>query len=144
MPRPVIANNIEPEYTSLRDFTAQVSLTANNIRWRGMRFDNVKGQFSNNAGLLNISTLQGKMGDGDISLPGMLDVRRDNSRAVFQPRLDNVEIGTILKAFNYPLPSRVNSLWRAIFRVAGLMPMISAVTGRAMPMSRSKTARWKG
>jgi hypothetical protein len=29
--------------------------------------------------LLNISTLQGKMGDGDISLPGMLDVRRDNS-----------------------------------------------------------------
>lgn len=103
MPRPVIANNIEPEYTSLRDFTAQVSLTANNIRWRGMRFDNVKGQFSNNAGLLNISTLQGKMGDGDISLPGMLDVRRDNSRAVFQPRLDNVEIGTILKAFNYPI-----------------------------------------
>lgn len=103
MPRPVIANNIEPEYTSLRDFTAQVSLTANNIRWRGMRFDNVKGQFSNNAGLLNIATLQGKMGDGDISLPGILDVRRDNSRAVFQPRLDNVEIGTILKAFNYPI-----------------------------------------
>lgn len=103
MPRPVIANSVQQEYTSLRDFTAQVSLTANNIRWRGMRFDNVTGQFSNNAGLLSISTLQGKMGDGDISLPGMLDVRRDKSRAVFQPRLDNVEIGNILKAFNYPI-----------------------------------------
>ncbi|MBV8874300.1 MAG: outer membrane assembly protein AsmA [Metakosakonia sp.] len=103
MPRPVIANSVQQEYTSLRDFTAQVSLTANNIRWRGMRFDNVTGQFSNNAGLLSISTLQGKMGDGDISLPGMLDVRRDKSRAVFQPRLDNIEIGNILKAFNYPI-----------------------------------------
>lgn len=103
MPRPVIANSVQQEYTSLRDFTAQVSLSANNIRWRGMRFDNVTGQFSNNAGLLSISTLQGKMGDGDISLPGMLDVRRDKSRAVFQPRLDNVEIGNILKAFNYPI-----------------------------------------
>lgn len=103
LPRPVIANSVQPEYTSLRDFTAQVSLTANNIRWRGMRFDNVKGQFSNNAGLLSISTLQGKMGDGDISLPGTLDVRRDTSRAAFQPRLDNVEIGNILKAFNYPI-----------------------------------------
>lgn len=103
MPRPVIANSVQQEYTSLRDFTAQVSLTANNIRWRGMRFDNVTGQFSNNAGLLSISTLQGKMGDGDIALPGMLDVRRDKSRAVFQPRLDNVEIGNILKAFNYPI-----------------------------------------
>jgi AsmA protein len=64
MPRPVIANNIEPEYTSLRDFTAQVSLTANNIRWRGMRFDNVTGQFSNNAGLLNISTCRAKWAMG--------------------------------------------------------------------------------
>lgn len=103
MPRPVIANSVQQEYTSLRDFTAQVSLSANNIRWRGMRFDNITGQFSNNAGLLSISTLQGKMGDGDISLPGMLDVRRDKSRAVFQPRLDDVEIGNILKAFNYPI-----------------------------------------
>lgn len=103
LPRPVIANSVQPEYTSLRDFSAQVSLTANNIRWRGMRFDNVNGQFSNNAGLLSISTLQGKMGNGDISLPGTLDVRRDTSRAAFQPRLDNVEIGNILKAFNYPI-----------------------------------------
>lgn len=103
LPRPVIANSVQPEYTSLRDFSAQVSLTANNIRWRGMRFDNVNGQFSNNAGLLSISTLQGKMGNGDISLPGTLDVRRDTSRAAFQPRLENVEIGDILKAFNYPI-----------------------------------------
>ena len=37
------------------------------------------------------------------SLPGTLDVRKDVASAAFQPRLENVEIGTILKAFNYPI-----------------------------------------
>lgn len=103
-PRPVIANGeMQPEFTSLRDFSAQVALRAKAILWRGMRFDNVNGQFVNAAGLLTIPTLQGKMGEGEISLPGMLDVRHEKSHAAFQPKLDNVEIGTILKAFNYPI-----------------------------------------
>jgi AsmA protein len=34
----------------------------------------------------------------------MLDVRKAEARTAFQPRLENVEIGTILKAFNYPIP----------------------------------------
>lgn len=103
-PRPVIANGeMQPEFTSLRDFSAQVALRAKAILWRGMRFENVNGQFVNAAGLLTIPTLQGKMGEGEISLPGMLDVRHEKSHAAFQPKLDNVEIGTILKAFNYPI-----------------------------------------
>jgi AsmA protein len=104
LPRPVIASStVQPEYTSLRDYSADVSLTAKSIQWRGMHFENVDGQFTNEAGLLSISTLKGKMGEGDISLPGTLDVRNDTSKAWFQPRLDNIEIGTILKAFNYPI-----------------------------------------
>ncbi|MDF7760007.1 outer membrane assembly protein AsmA [Kosakonia cowanii] len=103
-PRPVIANSADvPHFDGLRDFTAQVAITAKAVRWRGMQFADVSGQFNNNAGLLAIPTLQGKMGAGQIFLPGQLDVRRDVSRAVFQPRLDNVEIGDILKAFNYPI-----------------------------------------
>lgn len=103
-PRPVIANGeMQPEFTSLRDFSAQVALRAKAILWRGMRFENVNGQFVNAAGLLTVPTLQGKMGEGEISLPGMLDVRHEKSHAAFQPKLDNVEIGTILKAFNYPI-----------------------------------------
>ncbi|KEP73061.1 hypothetical protein HR12_20325 [Microbacterium sp. SUBG005] len=50
-----------------------------------------------------ISELSGKMGAGHLSLPGTLDVRKETSTAEFQPRLDNVEIGTILKAFDYPI-----------------------------------------
>ena len=104
LPRPVIANStVQPEYTSLRDFSANVSLAAKSIQWRGMHFANVSGQFTNDAGLLSITTLQGKMGEGDISLPGTLDVRTDHSQAQFQPRLENIEISSILKAFDYPI-----------------------------------------
>ncbi len=104
LPRPVIASStVPPEYTSLRDFSAKVSLTAKRIQWRGMQFADVDGQFTNAAGLLTIPTLEGKLGEGHISLPGTLDVRTDRSQAQFQPRLDNVEIGTILTAFDYPI-----------------------------------------
>lgn len=104
LPRPVIASGADiPQFNGLRSFTAQVGITAKEVRWRGMQFADVSGQFNNNAGMLTIPTLQGKLGDGQISLPGELDVRTEQSRAVFQPRLDNVEIGSILNAFNYPI-----------------------------------------
>ncbi|WP_312687761.1 outer membrane assembly protein AsmA [Kosakonia sp.] len=104
LPRPVIANSQDmPQYNSLRDYSAQIGLTAKTLRWRGMTFTDVKGLFNNQQGLLSIPTLEGKMGNGQISLPGSLDVRSEQSQAMFQPRLTDIEIGTILKAFNYPL-----------------------------------------
>lgn len=102
--RPVIASNIDqPDYNGLRSFSADILLKANSVRWRGIDFTNVSSQMLNHNGLLVISELSGQMGAGHMSLPGMLDVRQDEARAEFQPRLDNIEIGTILKAFNYPI-----------------------------------------
>lgn len=102
--RPVIASNIDqPDYNGLRSFSADILLKANSVRWRGIDFTNVSSQMLNHKGLLVISELSGQMGAGHMSLPGMLDVRQDEARAEFQPRLDNIEIGTILKAFNYPI-----------------------------------------
>lgn len=104
LPRPVIArDSSEPEYNSLRGFTARVGLSAGQIRWRGMDFTDVSSEMTNQAGLLTLSTLQGKMGNGTVSLPGRLDVRGTTPKSVFQPKLENVEIGTVLKAFNYPI-----------------------------------------
>ncbi|MBV7405729.1 outer membrane assembly protein AsmA [Enterobacter sp. ENT03] len=104
LPRPVIASDSsEPEYTSLRGFTARVALTAGQIRWRGMDFTDVSSEMTNQAGLLTLSTLQGKMGNGTLSLPGRLDVRGRTPKSAFKPTLENVEIGTILKAFDYPI-----------------------------------------
>ena len=68
-----------------------------------MAFTDVSAKMTNQAGLLNIVELQGKLDGGEISLPGTLDARAANPRAVFQPRLEDVEIGTILNAFDYPI-----------------------------------------
>ena len=38
-----------------------------------------------------------------MSLPGTLDATASHPRIVFHPRLENVEIGSILNAFNYPI-----------------------------------------
>nr|WP_318381054.1 outer membrane assembly protein AsmA [uncultured Enterobacter sp.] len=104
LPRPVIARDSgEPEYDSLRGFSAQLALSAKHVRWRGMDFSDVSSQMTNEQGLLTLSTLQGKLGNGQIALPGELDVRGKTPKSTFQPKLDNVEIGTILKAFNYPI-----------------------------------------
>ncbi|KNC94580.1 outer membrane assembly protein AsmA [Trabulsiella odontotermitis] len=102
--RPVIADgNPQPDYSGLRGFTAAIKLKANQILWRGMNFSQVSGLLSNQSGLLTIAELQGRLGDGQISLPGMLDARQNEVQAEFQPKLDNVEISTILKAFDYPI-----------------------------------------
>ncbi|HCM9126167.1 TPA: outer membrane assembly protein AsmA [Enterobacter asburiae] len=102
--RPVISSNLDqPDYSALRGFTADILLKANSLRWRGIDFSDVSSQMFNHNGLLVISELSGKMGAGSLSLPGTLDVRKDEASAEFQPRLDNVEIGTILNAFNYPI-----------------------------------------
>lgn len=104
LPPPVIAqDSATPDFNSLRGFTAQAAIGAKSVRWRGMDFTDVSSQITNDAGLLTLNTLQGKLGNGQLSLPGELDVRGKTPKSAFQPRLDKVEIGTILKAFNYPL-----------------------------------------
>ncbi|EKY6896026.1 TPA: outer membrane assembly protein AsmA [Escherichia coli] len=105
LPRPVISSRIdEPAYQGLQGFTADILLQASNVRWRGMNFANVATQMTNKSGLLEITQLQGKLNGGFVSLPGTLDATSTNPQITFQPRLENVEIGTILKAFNYPIP----------------------------------------
>lgn len=102
--RPVISARIdEPAYQGLRGFTADMTLKADNVTWRGMHFSAVAARMTNQSGVLDITQLQGKLDGGEISLPGQLDASGDSPRAVFHPRLDDVEIGTILKAFNYPI-----------------------------------------
>ncbi|QCZ31763.1 outer membrane assembly protein AsmA [Escherichia fergusonii] len=104
LPRPVISSRIdEPAYQGLKGFAADILLQANNVRWRGMDFADVTAQMTNKAGLLEIIRLQGKLNQGVVSLPGTLDATASHPRIVFHPRLENVEIGTILNAFNYPI-----------------------------------------
>ncbi|EPH0539906.1 outer membrane assembly protein AsmA [Klebsiella pneumoniae] len=102
--RPVIADNdIQQDYNALRGFNARMTLSADQLQWRGMHFTQVKSDISNQQGLLTINQMQGILDGGRLSLPGSLDARGDTPQASFQPKLENVEISSILKAFNYSL-----------------------------------------
>ncbi|QCA17917.1 outer membrane assembly protein AsmA [Citrobacter freundii] len=102
--RPVITSQVDAvSYQGLRGFSADIALQADKVLWRKMAFDNVSAKMANQSGLLSITELQGTSEGGLISLPGKLDARKAQPHAVFHPRLENVEIGTILKAFNYPI-----------------------------------------
>ncbi len=106
LPRPVISSGADtPQYNELRDFTAQIGITAKNLRWRGMEFTDVSGQMFNHNGLLVISErCRAKWGTGKSHCPARWTCAASNlASAEFQPRLENVEIGNILKAFNYPI-----------------------------------------
>ena len=102
--RPVIASQVDAvSYQGLKGFSADIALQADKVLWRKMAFDNVSAKIDNQFGLLNVAQLQGKSDGGLVSLPGTLDARKGQPRAVFHPRLEGVEIGTILKAFDYPI-----------------------------------------
>lgn len=47
--------------------------------------------------------MQGNLDGGQLSLHGITDARGDTPLATFQPALQNVEIGSLIKAFNYSL-----------------------------------------
>ncbi len=53
---------------------------------------------TNKSGLLEITQLQANLTVDRFHCPGTLDATSINPRINFQPRLENVEIGTILKA----------------------------------------------
>lgn len=104
LPRPVVASEVEEaQYSSLRGFTAKANMRARSVRWRGLEFANVAMQATNDRGLLTLSQLEGQLGEGKLSLPGSLDARNAEPRAAFKAQAENIEVGAILKAFNYPI-----------------------------------------
>ncbi len=113
------------------------------MRWRGMDFADVTAQMTNKAGLLEIIQLQGKLNQGVVSLPGTLDATASHPRIVFHPRLENVEIGTILNAFNYPISLTGKMSLAGISLVLILMLTHSATPGRGRRMSKWPIRAWK-
>lgn len=104
LPRPLIADNASTEdYSALRGFKAQATISAQSVLWRGLNFTNVRAALTNNSGLLTLSTLECNLGTGHISLPGSFNAKPQAAQASFSPVIQNVEISQILKAFNYPI-----------------------------------------
>ncbi|MDW2742102.1 outer membrane assembly protein AsmA [Atlantibacter subterraneus] len=104
LPRPVIADNAsEQDYSALRGFNARANISAESVLWRGLNFTKVRAALANNSGLLTISTLDGNLGAGHISLPGSLNTKQQPAQVKFTPTIQNIEISQVLKAFDYPI-----------------------------------------
>jgi len=130
-PRPVIAEHPKPDYKTLRTTQADISLAANTLQWRGLNITGLQSTLTNRKGLLTIETLDGQIGQGSLSLPGSFDVRGAQPKYSFQPQLNQIEIGTILHAFNYPVV------------VTGLLSLNGSLTGNELTASAFRE-NWQG
>ncbi|MFA1593901.1 outer membrane assembly protein AsmA [Serratia nevei] len=102
---PVIASQVDDRQQNLealRDFTAQLNLQAAQVTYRGINVTQLAVTADNQRGLLTLHKLAGQLAGGDFSLPGTLDARGNKPVISVQPVLNQVELGTVLKAFDMP------------------------------------------
>ncbi|AJJ19392.1 outer membrane assembly protein AsmA [Yersinia intermedia] len=103
---PVIAiqadDDVGQDLQALRDFTAQISLTANNLVYRAINVSQLNLQASNQRGKVEISRLTGSAVEGDFSLPGSLDVTGKKVLAAVNPVINHMQLGPVLLAAGLP------------------------------------------
>ncbi|MFS2224573.1 outer membrane assembly protein AsmA [Pantoea sp. B65] len=101
---PVIAEPADRNSANspLNTSTAQLKLQVDALRWRGMDFNQVTLNGSNDRGLINIADLSGKSASGDFSLPGTINLRSVQTKVAFQPVIHNIELAPLLTAFELP------------------------------------------
>ncbi|MEL5230934.1 outer membrane assembly protein AsmA [Serratia ureilytica] len=131
---PVIASQVDDRQQNLealRDFNAQLNLQAAQLTYRGMNVTQLAAVADNQRGLLTLHKLAGQLAGGDFSLPGSLDARGNKPVISVQPALNQVELGTVLKAFDMPQ------------MLTGKFSMKGDLTGDRLS-SQSFERRWRG
>ncbi|BEM52210.1 outer membrane assembly protein AsmA [Serratia marcescens] len=131
---PVIASQVDDRQQNLealRDFTAQLNLQAAQVTYRGMNVTQLAVAADNQRGLLTLRKLAGQLAGGDFSLPGTLDARGNKPVISVQPVLNQVELGTVLKAFDMPQ------------MLTGKFSMNGDLTGDRLS-SQAFERRWRG
>ncbi|MBE4973848.1 MULTISPECIES: outer membrane assembly protein AsmA [Serratia] len=131
---PVIASQVDDRQQNLealRDFNAQLNLQAAQLTYRGMNVTQLAVVADNQRGLLTLHKLAGQLAGGDFSLPGALDARGNKPVISVQPALNQVELGTVLKAFDMPQ------------MLTGKFSMKGDLTGDRLS-SQSFERRWRG
>ncbi|ALV91730.1 MULTISPECIES: outer membrane assembly protein AsmA [Pantoea] len=101
---PVIAEprNRENADSPLNLMDLTLSLNADSGVWRGLTLTNLQIDASNQEGLMTLSKLQGKIGDGHFSLPGSVDIRQPVTQVALQPEIENISIAPLMKALELP------------------------------------------
>ncbi|MGE9549649.1 outer membrane assembly protein AsmA [Erwinia amylovora] len=103
-PGPVISQPAEHDNANspLNVMDGTLTLAVDKMHWRGMDFDQVALNASSSNGLLKLTTLSGKAGNGSFSLPGTVNVRSPQTQVALQPSLQNIAVAPLLKAFDMP------------------------------------------
>lgn len=132
---PVIAmqadDDVGQDLQALRDFTAQLTLTANNLVYRAINISQLNLQAANQQGDVQISRLTGSALGGDFSLPSSLDVTGRKVRASVIPVINHMELGPIMAAANLPQ------------MLTGKFSMTAKLSGDGLDVD-AFNHRWKG
>ncbi|CAI1211360.1 outer membrane assembly protein AsmA [Serratia quinivorans] len=131
---PVIASQMDDPQQNLgvlRDFNAQLNLSVDQLTYRGMNITHLSTQAENRQGLLTLHSFSGQVAGGDFALPGTLDARGRRPVIAVQPLVKQVELGTVLKAFDMPQV------------LTGKLTMQGNLTGDRLT-SQSFERRWQG
>ncbi|PLR31858.1 outer membrane assembly protein AsmA [Chimaeribacter californicus] len=102
---PVISRDVlvhQNELAVLTGFTAQLALKAASLTYRGLQVAQFEVQADNQRGKVALAALNGKLGQGDFSLPGSLDATGSRLRLSLSPVLHQVELGPVLRAYGLP------------------------------------------
>ncbi|MFZ4831921.1 outer membrane assembly protein AsmA [Rouxiella sp. Mn2063] len=102
---PVIARDIKAGQEGLgglNDFNAKLTIKADNFIYRGLQVKDLDVDADNRQGNVTLQTLTGKLGSGDFSIPGNLDVTGDSVLVSLQPTLNNIDFVQLLRAYNLP------------------------------------------
>ncbi|MFP7607450.1 outer membrane assembly protein AsmA [Serratia quinivorans] len=131
---PVIASQMDDAQQNLevlREFDAQLNLSVDQLTYRGMNISHLSTQAENRQGLLTLHSFSGQVAGGDFALPGTLDARGRRPVISVQPMVKQVELGSILKAFEMPQV------------MTGKFSMQGDLTGDRLT-SQSFERRWQG
>ncbi len=99
--RPVIAERINPP-SALHEFNGQLTLAADNVIYRGLAISGLQLQADNQDGRLALTTLHGKLGEGEFSLPGIIDLTGSQPWFQLQATLKRIALAPLLQAFALP------------------------------------------
>ncbi|CAK6491250.1 hypothetical protein PANNVG_01189 [Pantoea sp. Nvir] len=130
---PVIAtpreqNNLD---SPLNAMNLAVNLKADSAVWRGLTLQDFALDVTNQQGLIALRTLRGRLGEGDFSAPGTIDIRQAETRVALQPVLNKVAIQPLLAAFDLPQT------------VQGALSLNGELSGEGLSLEAAKR-RWRG
>ncbi|WP_370559876.1 outer membrane assembly protein AsmA [Edwardsiella tarda] len=96
---PIADNNLP----FLRDFSAAVNIQADQLTYHGLTIHGFDLQASNQQGKGELTRLNGRIGKGSFAISGTLQSLADQApRVTLQPRLQQIALQPVLKAFALP------------------------------------------